>query len=279
MLKLSKKQYKILLKDMLSSTYPNTVKVHIDFDNELIYFLNPETDMIWYLEGDLTTVLVNQSWSLLPKAMLKQANKVILADKHFIVLKPEESFLSDTDGAYNPVISMFNGISSGHVAQQTNEFQTTLEKDGWCVPAVFQSKPQYEEAPKQAVCALIVRSSPYGLTFLGVSRKDNPRDFGLPGGKVEHRESLYEALYREVLEETGYTITDTALEVFRNTDQDGYEVITLIAKIDRTVERKALAPNETGVVTWVSATELMQGSFGEYNKQLFESLGYPYASS
>ena len=279
MLKLSKKQYKILLKDMLSSTYPNTVKVHIDFDNELIYFLNPETDMIWYLEGDLTTVLVNQSWSLLPKAMLKQANKVILADEHFIVLKPKESFLSDTDGAYNPVISMFNGISSGHVAQQTNEFQTTLEKDGWCVPAVFQSKPQYEEAPKQAVCALIVRSSPYGLTFLGVSRKDNPRDFGLPGGKVEHRESLYEALYREVLEETGYTITDTALEVFRNTDQDGYEVITLIAKIDRTVERKALAPNETGVVTWVSATELMQGSFGEYNKQLFESLGYPYASS
>ena len=279
MLKLSKKQYKILLKDMLSSTYPNTVKVHIDFDNELIYFLNPETDMIWYLEGDLTTVLVNQSWSLLPKAMLKQANKVILADKHFIVLKPEESFLSDTDGAYNPVISMFNGISSGHVAQQTNEFQTTLEKDGWCVPAVFQSKPQYEEAPKQAVCALIVRSSPYGLTFLGVSRKNNPRDFGLPGGKVEHRESLYEALYREVLEETGYTITDTALEVFRNTDKDGYEVVTLIAKIDCTVERKALAPSETGVVTWVSATELMQGSFGEYNKQLFESLGYPYASS
>ena len=264
---------------MLSSTYPNTVKVHIDFDNELIYFLNPETDMIWYLEGDLTTVLVNQSWSLLPKAMLKQANKVILADKHFIVLKPEESFLSDTDGAYNPVISMFNGISSGHVAQQTNEFQTTLEKDGWCVPAVFQSKPQYEEAPKQAVCALIVRSSPYGLTFLGVSRKNNPRDFGLPGGKVEHRESLYEALYREVLEETGYTITDTALEVFRNTDKDGYEVVTLIAKIDCTVERKALAPSETGVVTWVSATELMQGSFGEYNKQLFESLGYPYASS
>ena len=279
MLKLSKKQYKAMLKDMLSSTYPNTVKVHIDFDNELIYFLNPEIDMIWYLEGDLTTVLVNQGWSLLPKAMLKQANKVILADKHFIVLKPEESFLSDTDGAYNPVISMFNGISSGHVAQQTNEFQTTLEKDGWCVPAVFQSKPQYEEAPKQAVCALIVRSSPYGLTFLGVSRKDNPRDFGLPGGKVEHRESLYEALYREVLEETGYTITDTALEVFCNTDQDGYEVITLIAKIDCTVERKALAPSETGVVTWVSATELMQGSFGEYNKQLFESLGYPYASS
>ena len=90
MLKLSKKQYKILLKDMLSSTYPNTVKVHIDFDNELIYFLNPETDMIWYLEGDLTTVVVNQSWSLLPKAMLKQANKVILADKHYVIVEPVE---------------------------------------------------------------------------------------------------------------------------------------------------------------------------------------------
>ena len=279
MLKLSKKQYKTLLQDFLISPFQNPLKVYVDFENELLYFLNPETDLIWYTEGSLTQFRKNLGWTLLPKAMLKQANKVILSDKHFIVLKPEELFLSDTDVAYNPVISMFDGISSGHVAQQTNEFQTTLEKDGWCVPAVFQSKPQYEEAPKQAVCALIVRSSPYGLTFLGVSRKDNPRDFGLPGGKVEHRESLYEALYREVLEETGYTITDTALEVFRNTDQDGYEVITLIAKIDRTVERKALAPNETGVVTWVSATELMQGSFGEYNKQLFESLGYPYVSS
>lgn len=289
MLKLSKKQYKILLKDMLSSTYPNTVKVHIDFDNELIYFLNPETDMIWYLEGDLTTVLVNQSWSLLPKAMLKQANKVILADKHYIVVEPlEEEIVGDTDGDVTELKFKYKPIEG--VPLPTENLWTDREPANYAKEVmaayggaennnfVFQQKPEYEQ-PKQAVCALIVRSSPYGLTFLGVSRKNNPRDFGLPGGKVEHRESLYEALYREVLEETGYTITDTALEVFRNTDQDGYEVITLIAKIDRTVERKALAPNETGVVTWVSATELMQGSFGEYNKQLFESLGYPYASS
>jgi hypothetical protein len=98
MLKLSKKQYKALLKNMLSSTYPNRIKVHIDFDNELIYFLNPKTDMIWYLEGDLTTILVNQGWSLLPKAMLKQANKVILADKHYIVVEPlEEEIVGATD--------------------------------------------------------------------------------------------------------------------------------------------------------------------------------------
>ncbi len=274
MLKLSKKQYKALLKDMLSSTYPNTVKVHIDFDNELIYFLNPETDMIWYLEGDLTTILVNQNWSLLHKAMLKQANKVILADKHFIHIEPEDNLLGDMDGDYQAVLSTFDGNSAGRYALELNEAYGSNQDN-----RVFPEKLFQESKPKQAVCALIVRSSPYGLTFLGVSRKNNPRDFGLPGGKVEYRESLYEALYREVLEETGYTITDTALEVFRNTDQDGYEVVTLIAKIDCTVERKALAPSETGVVTWVSATELMQGSFGEYNKQLFESLGYPYASS
>lgn len=274
MLKLSKKQYKILLKDMLSSTYPNTVKVHIDFDNEFIYFLNPETDMIWYLEGDLTTVLVNQSWSLLPKAMLKQANKVILADKHYIVVEPEDNLLGDMDGDYQAVLSMFDGNSAGRYALELNEAYGSNQDN-----RVFPEKLFQESKPKQAVCALIVRSSPYGLTFLGVSRKNNPRDFGLPGGKVEHRESLYEALYREVLEETGYTITDTALEVFRNKDQDGYEVVTLIAKIDHTVARKALAPNETGDVIWVSADELMRGSFGEYNKQLFESLGYPYVSS
>lgn len=274
MLTLSKKQYKTLLQEFLASPYQKSLKVYIDFNNELLYFLNPETDLIWYTEGSLTELRKDKGWTLLPKSLLKQANKVILQDKHFIHIEPEDNLLGDMDGEYQAVLSMFDGNSAGRYALELNEAYNSNQDN-----RVFPEKLFQEAKPKQAVCALIVRSSPYGLTFLGVSRKNNPRDFGLPGGKVEHQESLYEALYREVLEETGYTITDTVLEVFRNTDQDGYEVVTLIAKIDHTVERKALAPNETGVVTWVSADELMKGSFGEYNKQLFESLGYPYASS
>lgn len=274
MLKLSKKQYKTLLQDFLVSPFQGSLKVYVDFENELLYFLNPETDLIWYTEGSLTQLRKNLGWTLLPKAMLKQANKVILQDKHFIVLESKEPFLGDTDGDYQPVLSLFNGVSGNHMADQISELQTTLEEDGWCTPVVFQEKPL-----KQAVCALIARSSPFGLTFLGVSRKDNHRDFGLPGGKVEEGEGLFEALHREVLEETGYTINDTVLEVFRNTDKDGYEVVTLIATVDLNKQRQSVAPQETGVVSWVTAYQLMQGSFGAYNRQLFESLGYLNESS
>ena len=42
-----------------------------------------------------------------------------------------------------------------------------------------------------------------GDTVLGVSRPDDPADFGLPGGSVEPGELSEVAAIREVLEETG----------------------------------------------------------------------------
>lgn len=62
-----------------------------------------------------------------------------------------------------------------------------------------------------SVCALIYR----GGGIVGVSRKNDENDFGLPGGKIELGESVIAALYRETEEETGLNITSHRLVFIR----------------------------------------------------------------
>lgn len=115
---------------------------------------------------------------------------------------------------------------------------------------------------RYAACVLIENNG----KFLAVSRKDNPNDFGLPGGKVDLGETIAEGAIRECFEETGFTpVLD---ECFVYAQQDGdFMVHTFVADFN-TLKWSGTAPNEqeTGIVEWVSADTLMQGSFGEYNK-------------
>ncbi len=117
---------------------------------------------------------------------------------------------------------------------------------------------------KYAVCALVLNSE--GL-ILGVSRKDDHTAFGVPGGKVEDNETVLEALHREMLEETGYhIIVDNELPFV--SDVDGYTTATFKATIDTSVIQWQVT--ETGVAKYVSKQTLLDGPFGQYNKQLFE---------
>ncbi len=118
---------------------------------------------------------------------------------------------------------------------------------------------------KKAVCALIFR----GDKILGVSRKDNPNDFGLIGGKVEDNETLPHALQREIYEETGLNIIKGKL-VFTRFDDDVMSY-TYVCDVEGEVKT-----NESGVVKEVTWEDLFNGSFGDYNRRLYKTLYNDY---
>lgn len=105
--------------------------------------------------------------------------------------------------------------------------------------------------------------------ILGVSRKYDHNDMGLPGGKCEDNETFEECIKREVLEETGLTVT-TCKEIFeRSVIYKNQEVIgkTFLCEVEGEIHT-----DEPHIVKWVTWDDLFRGSFGEYNIALFNHL-------
>ena len=116
-----------------------------------------------------------------------------------------------------------------------------------------------------SVTALIVNKC--DKLVLAVSRKDDPNDFGLPGGKIEPGELPQRALRRELAEETGL-IAISMRPVYDRTDAppgDKFCRCFLIESYFGTIKTK-----EKGVVKWVTYDELTKGTFGYYNTGLLE---------
>lgn len=101
--------------------------------------------------------------------------------------------------------------------------------------------------------------------ILGVTRKDNLTDWGLPGGKIEVGETPVEAAVREVKEETGLDIFCLQRVAYR---MDGeYIVGTYIGQWKGEIDTQ-----ESGKVDWITFDELKSGSFGEYNTALEQTM-------
>jgi 8-oxo-dGTP pyrophosphatase MutT (NUDIX family) len=120
-----------------------------------------------------------------------------------------------------------------------------------------------------SVTALLVKD---GLV-LAVSRKNDPNDFGLPGGKIDPGETSDQALARELKEETGLEVL--AYEgVFEDRDRVvGGEPRP--CKTYRVLAWKGdLKTEEAGVVKWVKPSVITDPStsFHEYNSRLFSHL-------
>ena len=134
-----------------------------------------------------------------------------------------------------------------------------------------------DEKLKLAACVLLY--SPKRNQILAVSRKDNPNDFGLPGGKVEGDEPAIVAAFREMYEETGYRIEN--LSPFFIYKVEDYLTTTFVPYCDHELldssieEWKVSEPQEgeTGVVKWVNPEILVENSsFASYNLKLFQLL-------
>lgn len=123
--------------------------------------------------------------------------------------------------------------------------------------------------------ACVYIECPVTRMILAVSRKDNPNDFGLPGGKVEPGQTEMEAAYAELSQETGIFLyrklidgSTSLQEIFR---RDGG--VTFRASLTSVFMIVPKAPGETGVVAWVTPQQLVDGCFGDYNRRLLEAVG------
>jgi|688.fasta_scaffold1861254_1 8-oxo-dGTP diphosphatase len=121
---------------------------------------------------------------------------------------------------------------------------------------------------KLAATALIYKNVILGGKVLGVSRKTDPNDFGLPGGKVDEGETLYDAMVREVKEETGLTVLKAKPLFFRE-DTDFVAVVYLVEEYYGEIKTE-----EAGAVKWIDFEVLKQGSFGDYNTMLEQQIQF-----
>lgn len=112
--------------------------------------------------------------------------------------------------------------------------------------------------------------------ILAVSRKHDPDDFGLPGGKVEPGESPEVAIRREAKEEACIDVWHVVPVFTRicrgkatpHAEAMDYLNVTFAAPEYNSVPRQPKG-NE-GRVAWVPPQLLYFGSFGKYNAQMLK---------
>lgn len=127
-----------------------------------------------------------------------------------------------------------------------------------------------------AVSLLVLREDG---RLLAVSRKHDPNDFGLPGGKVDPGEKPEVAVLREVREETGLDVsyvTPVFTRICRgkavpeqDVEAQDYLNITFVAASYRNIPKQQ---EGEGRLAWIPVELLYYGGFGPYNAQMLKTM-------
>lgn len=120
------------------------------------------------------------------------------------------------------------------------------------------------EAPPYAAFCVVCRRR----RFLAVSRKDDPTDMNLPGGKAEPGEDGPTAGLRELLEEARLVGRVVGL-LCRRPERHHSAVEAYLIEVDDDAEPVA---NEAGRVDWVTRGELLRGTYGEFNRMAIDAI-------
>lgn len=123
-----------------------------------------------------------------------------------------------------------------------------------------------EDHYKYAVQAVLL--SHHGEVCV-VSRKTDHYDFGLPGGKVDPTDiSLEAAIVREVKEETGLDIDMETSSIIFAMHRGGYMGFTYLIRNWKGM----IKTDEPHIVTFLPFSKIIEGSFGEWNELVAQSL-------
>lgn len=139
------------------------------------------------------------------------------------------------------------------------------QRDEWHLPNIAT------RLTKTSVC-LIVKSND-NKHVLGVSRKSNSADFGLPAGSVEKGEKPLDAIRRELKEETGLDLKRATFLDERRW-RDYYVYCYLAEEVSgELLSDDALRAKGEGVARWLNRSDLFSGTFGDYNQTIFQAYG------
>lgn len=128
---------------------------------------------------------------------------------------------------------------------------------------------------KHAVCLL----QPVGDNhYLSISRRNKPKELGIPGGKVDEGETLEHAIVRETFEETRLNLDPTKLiRLFTGIceGEQTFLVTTFLAPKISMHEVHSLVPEEGMVFAVLREEELgddLISPFADYNRRVFKEL-------